>query len=83
MISLQSWKLQKATRAIKNSLVLQNKFFFSSTANPKTGILMMNLGGPKKSEDAAQFMYNMFTDHQTVPILKNVPNFMIRKLCER
>jgi protoporphyrin/coproporphyrin ferrochelatase len=43
---------------------------------------MMNLGGPKKSEDAADFMFNMFTDPQTVPIFKKVPNFIIRKFCD-
>lgn len=67
--------------------VSQNMFFmsqanFCSPVKPKTGILMMNLGGPKKSEDAAQFMYNMFTDPQTVPIFKKVPNFIIKKFSE-
>ena len=40
---------------------------------------MMNLGGPRKSEEAADFMYKMFTDPQTVPLFKKVPRSIIRK----
>ena len=49
---------------------MYNRVHFSTSQNVKTGILMMNLGGPKKSEDAGKFMFNMFTDPQTVPLFK-------------
>jgi hypothetical protein len=80
MLSSQTWKLQKLVFKAKTALTFSSKFAYSTSASPKTGILMMNLGGPKKSEDAGDFMYNMFTDEQTVPILKKVPRFLIRKI---
>ena len=60
-------------------------FRFASTTDvkPKTGILMMNLGGPIKSDMAAQFMYNMFTDKQTVPGLAKFPRWFIKWFWER
>ena len=79
MISLSKWNSRFGSTTSK-TLMMYNQMYFSSSSSPKTGILMMNLGGPKKSEDAADFMYNMFTDPQTVPILKRVPNWIIRKL---
>ncbi|CAI2370812.1 unnamed protein product [Moneuplotes crassus] len=82
MIKFGKWS-SGLLRTANKPLMLYNRAFFSSSREPKTAILMMNLGGPKRSKDAAQFMYNMFTDPQTVPIFKRVPNFLVKKFCER
>ena len=35
---------------------------------PKTGILMMNLGGPEKSSDVYDFLNRLFSDKDLIPL---------------
>ena len=81
---MHGWRFRQLNKTFSLMSAYANKSYFSTGAvKPKTGILMMNLGGPKKSEDAGTFMYNMFTDKQVVPVLKNVPRPIVRWICNR
>ena len=80
MYRLNQWR-SKIFCSYSNLLTNHLKYRFATSSkqsNPKTGILMMNLGGPIKSDMAAQFMFNMFTDKQTVPGLERVPKWIIK-----
>lgn len=37
-------------------------------AKPKTGILMMNLGGPEKSSQVYDFLMRLFSDKDLIPL---------------
>jgi len=39
-----------------------------SSPKPKTGILMMNLGGPEKSSDVYDFLNRLFSDKDLIPL---------------
>ena len=43
------------------------KIIFSSSA-PKTGILMLNLGGPETVEDVHDFLLRLFLDKDLIPL---------------
>ena len=32
----------------------------------KTGIILLNLGGPEKQRDVAPFLYNLFSDREII-----------------
>ena len=36
---------------------------------PKTGILMLNMGGPRDSSEVQQFLTNLFADRSEVNVL--------------
>ena len=40
---------------------------FSSVA-PKTGIIMLNLGGPEKTDDVHDFLLRLFLDKDLIPL---------------
>ncbi len=40
----------------------------ATPTKPKTGILMMNLGGPEKSKDTFDFLNRLFSDKDLIPL---------------
>lgn len=40
----------------------------SSTQSPKTGIMMLNLGGPETTEDVHDFLLRLFLDKDLIPL---------------
>lgn len=38
------------------------------SASPKTGILMMNMGGPRSTDEVEGFLTNLFTDRDIIQI---------------
>ena len=40
----------------------------SGNEKPKTGILMLNLGGPEKLEDVHDFLLRLFLDKDLIPL---------------
>ncbi|XP_071098941.1 ferrochelatase, mitochondrial-like [Haliotis cracherodii] len=40
----------------------------SNSGKPKTGILMLNLGGPEKTEDVHDFLLRLFLDKDLIPL---------------
>ena len=42
--------------------------FVFSRVKPKTGILMLNLGGPEKLEDVHDFLLRLFLDKDLIPL---------------
>lgn len=35
---------------------------------PKTGILMLNLGGPETTDDVYDFLFRLFSDKDLIPL---------------
>ena len=42
--------------------------FFILLYRPKTGIIMLNLGGPEKVEDVHDFLLRLFLDKDLIPL---------------
>ena len=55
--------------------------YFSTKPKKKTGILMMNMGGPSKSEEVGPFLYNLFTDRDIIqmPFQKFLGPFLAKR----
>ena len=49
------------TRHLTNS-------FYGTLTKPKTGILMMNMGGPEKLDDVYDFLFRLFSDRDLIPL---------------
>lgn len=43
-----------------------------STASPKIGILMLNLGGPETVDDVRPFLTRLFSDKDLIPLPNQV-----------
>ena len=43
-------------------------FYPFSSASPKTGIIMLNLGGPEKVDDVHDFLLRLFLDKDLIPL---------------
>ena len=41
----------------------------NDSRKPKTGILMLNMGGPRDSSEVQQFLTNLFADRSEVNVL--------------
>ena len=41
---------------------------YATTIKPKTGILMLNMGGPEKLDDVHDFLFRLFSDHDLIPL---------------
>ena len=48
-------------------LHLMSIYLFSD-ASPKTGIIMLNLGGPEKVDDVHDFLLRLFLDKDLIPL---------------
>jgi hypothetical protein len=44
------------------------RYASSEATRPKTGILMLNLGGPEKNEDVYEFLLRLFSDKDLIPL---------------
>eukprot|EP01083_Nonionella_stella_P156882 508571_1 len=42
--------------------------WFSSTPSPKTGIVMLNMGGPSNPADTEQFLHRLFSDSEIITL---------------
>ena len=54
----------------KNVLKFARNYSLSTCANqkPKTGILLLNMGGPEKTDGVYDFLKNLFSDPDLIPI---------------
>ena len=54
-------------------------FHLNMLCRPKTGILMLNMGGPETSADVSDFLYRLFSDRDLIrlPVQKLVKNVCI------
>ena len=44
------------------------KTFRNYSTKPKTGILMMNMGGPEKLDHVYDFLFRLFSDKDLIPL---------------
>lgn len=44
------------------------RYASTEATKPKTGILMLNLGGPEKTEDVYDFLLRLFSDKDLIPL---------------
>jgi hypothetical protein len=45
-----------------------NVRFTSTNSKPKTGIIMLNLGGPETTNDVHDFLLRLFSDKDLIPL---------------
>ncbi|XP_065885930.1 ferrochelatase, mitochondrial-like [Dysidea avara] len=57
----------KRLLATTNALA-RNNGSSSQTSSPKTGIIMLNLGGPEKVDDVHDFLLRLFLDKDLIPL---------------
>jgi hypothetical protein len=58
-------KLKISFKLNQNILI---RTYANETTKPKTGILMLNMGGPEKIEDVHGFLFRLFSDHDLIPL---------------
>jgi len=57
-------------RSFTPAIINRASFSTTQTENqkPKTGVLLMNLGGPEKSKDVYDFLLRLFSDKDLIPL---------------
>ncbi|KAJ1551422.1 hypothetical protein HK096_011339 [Nowakowskiella sp. JEL0078] len=66
MFNRSALTFSKASKAV--SLSFSQSRFLSSVKNPKTGVLLVNMGGPQDSKAVHSFLFNLFTDKDLIPL---------------
>ncbi len=50
------------------SLLWNKKSYSNTSSSPKTGIMMLNLGGPETLDDVHDFLLRLFLDKDLIPL---------------
>ncbi len=54
--------------SLVNSVFLRRGLASGSQIKPKTGIIMLNLGGPETTTDVHDFLLRLFSDRDLIPL---------------